>query len=52
MLIINPKQQLIINARSTHIALKLLGQEENNFPTYAPRAIQSNFGRPPDRLKV
>ena len=49
--VINPKQKLIKNARSTHTALKLLSQEENNFPTYEPRTIRSNFGKPPDRLK-
>ena len=48
-LIVNPKQKLIKNARSTHTALKLLSQEENNFPT--PRQKRSNFGKPPDRLK-
>ena len=34
-----------------HTALKLLSREENNFPTYEPRTIPSNFGKPPDRLK-
>ena len=45
--IVNPKQKLIKNAPSTHRALKLLSQEENNFPT--PRQKRST--KPPDRLK-
>ena len=45
--IINPKQKLIKNARSTHTALKLLSQEENNFPT----TRQKRSSKPPDRLK-
>ena len=45
--LINPKQKLIKNARSTHTALKLLSQEENNFPTQR----QKRSSKPPDRLK-
>ena len=45
--IVNPKQKLIKNAPSTHRALKLLSQEENNFPI--PRQKRST--KPPDRLK-
>ena len=46
-LIVNPKQKLIKNARSTHTALKILSQEENNFPT----TRQKRSTKPPDRLK-
>ena len=50
--IINPKQQAIKNARYTHKEEKRIDKQEANIPTYEPRAIRSNFGKPADKLNI